>query len=615
MRFNNGNNVTYLVLFTIVLLIKLSFLRIVLFEDYNIVTTLRSELLYIFLFLLVIELAARKGKVVTYLLFNLIMSGVFFSFIVYTAYFGTLPSHYDLNQLGQVGSVSDSIAILIQPSYLLFFVDFLFLIPILILLKRKNTQLFFLKSRSLGILVILCLSGLILNFVIHKDERIIDTMATAEKKGIFTYEILQYFQDLQKAGKARSFNNEDIVKIKGTKIVGDGKKHFGEAKDKNLIIVQLESFQDFIINASVGGEEITPHLNQLIKESYYYNNVFQQIGAGNTSDAEFLVNTSLYPAGLQATSKAYGDKQIPGLPRILNNKGYQTATFHTGEVTYWYRDQLYPALGFNKYYDRSYFGEKDIVGSFGPSDDVLYKGAIDVMESYVKDDERFYTHLVSLTSHSPFIMPDDKAKLNLPPNYQTTFFGHYLESAHYADQALGRFIEQLKNKGIWEDSVVVFYGDHSGLHGKLLKPKDVKLISDLLGYHYSKIDRYNIPLIIHTPSNTEGKVIDQVGGQIDIMPTVANFMGLDLENHIHFGQDLTNSTNNLFGMRYYLPTGTFFNEEVLYVASAEDEGKPEVYSLKTTKETTRDPDHKKDFEKMFELYDLNDAYLWGLPER
>lgn len=615
MKLNKKIDVTYLVIFAIVFLLKLLFFRIVLFDNINIFTALRTELFYIIVFLLLIEMVFRKWKIAAYFLFDLIVSGIFFATLVYTAYFGTLPSHYDLNQLGQVESVSDSIAILIQPHYFLLFMDFVLLIPILILLVKKDIQLFSLKFRSLSIVLLICIAGLFANFSIHKEERIIDTMATAEKKGIFTYELLQYYQDTRQVGQSKSFTNEDIVKIKGTKMIGEGNKHFGEGKDKNLIMVQLESFQNIIINSSVDGQEITPHLNRLVWESYYYNHVFQQIGAGNTSDAEFMANTSIYPAGLQATSKAFGDKQIPSLPRILNNKGYKTATFHTGEVTYWNRDQLYPALGFDKYYDRKYFGNEDVVGSFGPSDDVLYKGSLDIMESYMESDKKFYTHLVSLTSHSPFAMPEDKRGLDLPPEYQDTFFGDYLEAAHYADQAIGRFIEQLKAKGIWENSVVVFYGDHSGLHGKLLKPQDVKLISDLLGHHYSKIDRYNVPLIIHTPSTTEGEVIDQVGGQIDIMPTVANFMGLDLGDHIHFGQDLTNTTDNLFGMRYYLPTGTFFTNDILFVANAEDDAKPEVYDLKTKKETTRKSIYNTYFDKMFELYDLNDDYLRSLPER
>lgn len=608
-------NATYITLFTIVFFIKLSFLRMVLFENYNLLTTLRFEFLYLFAVLLLIELLFSKGKIAAYLIVNLFVSATFFSFIVYTAYFGTLPSHYDLNQLGQVGSVSDSIIILIKPNYFWFFADFLVLIPLLYYIKKKEISLFSVKYRTVGGILLASLIGIAINFTLYKDERIIDAMATAESKGIFNYEILQYYQNAQAANAVRSFTHKDILDIKETKIKGTGTRFFGEAEGKNLIMIQLESLQDFVLHASIDGQEITPNLNDLAGESYYYTNVFQQIGAGNTSDAEFMANTSLYPAGLQATSKAFGDRKIPSLPRLLSDEGYQTATFHTGEVTYWNRIELYPALGFDRYYDREYFGDEDVVGSFGPSDDVLYSGALDVIEEYIEEDERFYTHLISLTNHSPFELPEEKIGIELPAEYEDTFFGHYVEAAHYADQALGRFIKELKEKGIWEETVVVVYGDHSGLHGKLLKRHDTELISNLIGHHYSKVDRYNVPFVVHTPSMNQGEKIDQVGGQVDMMPTVANFLGLSLDDYIHFGQDLSNTEGNLFGMRYYLPTGTFFTDEVLYIASADENEKAEVYSLKTTEEVPVNEEYEEYMDRMFMLYELNDAYLNSLPSR
>src|SRR5690606_5614209 len=126
---------------------------------------------------------------------------------------------------------------------------------------------------------------------------------------------------------------------------------FGAAKDRNLIIVQLESFQNFLIGLEIGGHEITPRLNELIKDSFYFSNVYQSIGQGNTSDAEFVVNTGFYPPAQAAASQAYGNKELPGLPRLLSDRGYAALTFHTNDVKFWNRVQMYPALGFNRYFD------------------------------------------------------------------------------------------------------------------------------------------------------------------------------------------------------------------------------------------------------------------------
>lgn len=78
----------------------------------------------------------------------------------------------------------------------------------------------------------------------------------------------------------------------------------------NLIVVQMESFQNFPINLTLNGQEVTPVLNKLAKEGFYFPHVFQQIGPGNTSDAEFMSNTSIYPTAAAAMSTSFGDRQL-----------------------------------------------------------------------------------------------------------------------------------------------------------------------------------------------------------------------------------------------------------------------------------------------------------------
>src|SRR5699024_8757707 len=72
-------------------------------------------------------------------------------------------------------------------------------------------------------------------------------------------------------------------------------KMFGMAEKKNIILVSLESTQNFVIGRKVNGEEVTPFLNKLIKHSYYFDHFYHQTEQGKTSDAEFLIDNSLYP--------------------------------------------------------------------------------------------------------------------------------------------------------------------------------------------------------------------------------------------------------------------------------------------------------------------------------
>ncbi|WDC83692.1 hypothetical protein PL321_14080 [Caloramator sp. mosi_1] len=85
-------------------------------------------------------------------------------------------------------------------------------------------------------------------------------------------------------------------------------------KGKNLIVVQLEAFQGFLLNKKIDGIEITPNLNKLAKESLVFDNCFYQTAYGGTSDAEFLMNNSLLPIREGAVYYQYAGNNYEALP-------------------------------------------------------------------------------------------------------------------------------------------------------------------------------------------------------------------------------------------------------------------------------------------------------------
>ncbi|WLR55521.1 sulfatase-like hydrolase/transferase [Mesobacillus subterraneus] len=106
----------------------------------------------------------------------------------------------------------------------------------------------------------------------------------------------------------------------------------------------------------------------------------------------------------------------------------------------------------------------------------------------------FYNFIVTLTNHRPFGLPEEYQYLDLPERFDDTATGHYLQSVYYFDQALGKFIEDLKAEGIREDRIFVVYGDH---YGPI--PKDKKEIQKLLDVTFNEKERFRVPLIIHPP--------------------------------------------------------------------------------------------------------------------
>jgi phosphoglycerol transferase MdoB-like AlkP superfamily enzyme len=322
------------------------------------------------------------------------------------------------------------------------------------------------------------------------------------------------------------------------------------------------------------------------------------------------MNTSLYVPKHGAASQVYGDRLLPSLPRLLRQHGYYTATFHTNDVKFWNRNELYRALGFDEYFDREFFGDEDLV-FFGSSDEVLYRNTLKKLKELRASGRPFYTQIISMSAHHPFNIPERKARFPLPERFQGTLVGDYISAQQYADEALGIFIRDLKESGLWDDSVIVIYGDHMGVPIYSLSAYERGLMEDILGREYRPVEMMNIPLMISVPG-LAARTVDITGGQVDILPTVANLLGISLDGQIHFGQDLLNTSRNLLPQRYYLPSGSFINDTGVFVPGEgfEDGG---FYAFHQVSSGVQAGADKSEYERALRLLDKSDRYLRSLP--
>ncbi|WP_217586458.1 LTA synthase family protein [Lentibacillus saliphilus] len=612
---------SYFVFFSIAIFLKVILLRYLLFNDFSLMNIFWYEMSFILMVLLLIESVSIKLKFIAYFLFDFTISVFFFSLVLYERYFGVIPTYHDLGQLDQAGSISESAMMMISKIDVLFFVDLLMVIMIVViqsLSKRRFISGHKLINSKLSVgVIVVCVAVSYVHFWTSRDESILDHTLFAKQNGVFNAQLVKLYQDeavnVIAETNISQMTSKDIIELKGNDYIPFSRHNdHGIAEGKNLINIQIESLQNFVIGMSLNGQEITPNINDLIEDSIYFNNVYQQIGAGNTSDAEFIMNTSIYPIGDIPSTKHVGNKTIPSMPRILSEAGYTTATFHAHDITYWDRNILYPALGFDEWYAMDYYDEEDVVG-FGPSDGYFFNKTMDQLKAYHQKNEPFYAHLLTLTSHSPFELPSDKIAFDLPSEYEDTLIGHYIQSIHYTDHELGLFIKGLKENNMWKDSVVALYGDHSGVHGQLITDQDVELLKKVLGHPYSLLDRFNIPFIVSVPeemSVSQGE-IDTIGGQLDMMPTLLNLLGME-PPELYFGQDLLQYEHNLFGMRYYLPTGSLFNDEALYIPET-SKRETRIYDLTRKDRFNNLSDPKayfnEDIEKMLQIYEWSDAYF------
>lgn len=607
-------------LFLPLFICKFLLVRFFLFKEFQLLETLAFELVYIVFFLSLFELIKRERiKWITYTVFNIIVSGLLLGLVLYFKYSGQIVSIIMLSQLNQVGTVKASVFKLLHPIYAILLIDLFVIFITRMIRKYKIEQNHSHVNRLLLIpAAILCFSVISYFIISEKDKLIVNAAYSAEKTGIFTYEIVCVMQMLQ---EPPTLSKEEIDSLQSTiysikgidSLPESSRNHFAELEGRNIIYIQLEAFQNLLIKQSVNNQEITPFLNKLVKDSLYFPNIYQQIAAGSTSDAEFLSNTSLYPNTPGATTKVLSDRDIPSFPKLLREQGYTSITLHANDVEFWNRDNLYPALGFDYYYDIDFFGEQQVIG-IGPSDRVLFEKAIPELKQLEEANKPFYAQFITLTSHHPFVLPEVLNDFELPKEIDDHIIGDYIQVAHYVDKQLQYFFEQLEENGLLDDSVVVLYGDHQGLQQKNFTDEDLKIMKSILGYDYTIMNQLNIPLIIHASGSSLKGQVDVVGGQIDILPTVSNLIGLSLDNYIHFGQDLLNDEDNLFAIRYYLPHGSFFNQEIASVVYTNYKDST-LYDIHANNQIPYTNQYSDDYKKVMKLLDLNDQYLNGLPLR
>ena len=388
----------------------------------------------------------------------------------------------------------------------------------------------------------------------------------------------------------------------------------GAYRGKNVIIIQVESLDDFLLQKKYGGREITPNLNKLIGESWYWPNTYSETGLGNTVDAEFIANTSLYSPEDQAVTVKYANRLVPGLPRILKGLGYYSFTIHPNSALYWNRKQMYEGLGFTRYYDSGFFHGADPMGEFGSSDEELFKRGVTILRGLEAQATPFYSQFITLSSHGPFdSIPTSRLPLKTPKALSGSLVGDYISEESYSDKAIGKFIKSLHASGLWDNSIVVIYGDHTAMSSNTLTGKNALGAEKLLGRAYGPVDRQRIPLIVHLPGQVAPFLRKDVAGQVDIMPTVSDLVGADLTQVPHVGRSLFVDSSALVPLNAYLPGGSFLNDRVLIMPG---NGSRKTAALNVGDDSAAVPNaaDKADLERVARLQRISESWVLGLPK-
>jgi len=525
--------------------------------------SLKLSLISLIYIILIISLAnTLKGKKrwIIFLVLYTVISIIMFADTTYFRYFNQLTSVVVLKQLNQLGTVEESILYVLKPADFLLVADIIPLIIYYISTRRTklaNTPALG-KKQSFGIVVV---KLVVLVAAVASVNAFSDNINLSRQE-FFTYHISDAYNTFFSVEKVEDI--DQLLKESIDKVTNKEKKLFGIAKGKNIITIQVEGLQNFVIGRDYNGQEITPNLNKLIKEdSIYFNKYYQQLGRGNTSDAEFVTHNSLYPAMDGQTYLKYYNNTFYGLPWILKDYGYETAAFHGYKGEFWNRAKAYPYQGFDRFYngDGDYKISETPIG-LGINDSEFFSQSIDYIKSL---QEPYYAFLVTLSSHHPFEMPDMYKKIKLDEKHEGTLFGNYIQAVNYTDAALGEFIEQLKKEGLYENTIINIYGDHFGLSS--IDEENKKLMTEYLGFEYDFDEMMKVPLIIHIPESGLNQTISATGGQIDFLPTILNLLGIENKKGIMLGQDLINAKEGFVAQQTYMLKGSYIKDNIVFSMS------------------------------------------------
>lgn len=557
-----------------------------------------------------------KARLYTLWFTSTLLSTIVFCDLIYFRYFDDLTSVTLLNQIGQVSSLTESIGELFSKEELLLFADSILLIPFLVLVPliyRKKEK--FLSKTGLVVGVSLFSLGIYFTYYpINKwitsgggylfekrfsNERVYGVLGLL---GYHGYDIKVYAESIlskKKFSKEEEKNIKDLLRTK-SKSRSFSTPLKGIAKGKNVIIVQLESMQSFAIDRSINRQEITPHLNKLKNEMFWFPNIYDVSWQGRTSDAEFLMNTSLHPLLTGSVYMKHPSNTYDALPGILRSNGYDTAAFHPYKGGFWNRNTVYNHFGFNHFYtEKDFTGE--VVG-WAVNDKDFFLESVEKMKRLKKP---FQATMIALTNHHPYVIPEKYKNLNTA-GYNEKMFQNYLNGVHFVDEAVGIFVDQLKKEGLWESSVVVFYGDHdnalmteNGDMMKFLKSKSPDF-NPVVQYKFTE----GIPLFIHVPLQ-RGSVVAKTGSQIDFAPTLLHLLGINKNPLYMLGGNLLNKEKGQAVQR----VGSFMNDDYLYIAPNEGQANSSsCYSLKTNKKINLSA-CEKDLKEVHQELEISDLLI------
>ncbi|EIJ81995.1 sulfatase [Bacillus methanolicus PB1] len=486
--------------------------------------------------------AKGKSRYYWIVAIDFILTLLLYANVVYYRFFNDFITLPTFTQSKNFGDVSGNVLALLKPYDPLFFIDIFLLVLLVAVWKLKHVQSN-VSRRKVSLVFLSAIAISCANVALAEIDRpqlltrTFDRNYIVKYLGMYNFTIYDAIQSTKSSTQRALADSNDITEVVNytkSNYAEPNPQYFGKAKGMNVIYVHLESLQNFIINYKLNGKEVTPFLNSLTRDAntLYFDNFFHQTAQGKTADAEFLLENSLFGLSQGSAFSTKGLNTYQAAPAILGQHGYTSAVFHGNKKSFWNRDEIYKSFGYDKFFDSSYYNmNPEDVLNYGLKDKPFFAESMPLLKSLPQP---FYTKFITLSNHFPYPIDEEDATIDGHTTGDNSV-DNYFRTARYLDEAVKEFFQYLKESGLYDNSVIIMYGDHYGISENHNEAMEQVLGKEMNEFENAQLQR--VPLFIRVP-RIEGGIMHQYGGQVDLLPTLLHLLGIDTKDYVQFGTDL-----------------------------------------------------------------------------
>ena len=498
----------------------------------------------IWIFLIVGIISCFKNKTAK-ILYVISISICIILFLTHSIYYAYFKNFFDFSSLQYAGEAGSYLVDAIKNSPIWIFITTFLVITLAYfstkLIDTTNTKFNYKKALiiiisfiTIKILIPYTLGKPVTTWDAWRNPRNVynvfnDHNRSMQVAGFYEYNFKNFYVNYLKKNEEIEDENTKLLEEKFNEDTANYKnKYTGKFKDKNVIFVQLESIDSFLVT-----KEIMPTLYSLKKNSINFNNHFSFVsGGGSTFNSEYMVNTG-YTTPITINKGAYTFSKNDysySLPNLLKKSGYTVNAFHMNTPEYYSRNVNYKSFGYNSFNSLKSLdnGNYYTDNSFW-LDTELIKNPI-FNEKIFNKEEKFASYIITYSAHMPFEVNKGVCSLLVENKEKELSEYECLKlQARETDNMLKLLIDNLKEKDLIDDTILVLFSDHY-----LYTLNDKTLLDKFKTTENNLINQTTWMIWSNDMKKTN---VNDVTSQLNILPTVANLLGLEYHPNYYLMED------------------------------------------------------------------------------